>query len=525
MDNGTKKEENVQMAPGDLLIVDSQYYICYVGKDVESAVKTPQFLESVVEALCTHLKLSEDVWYDRFWKILSQSTSLNDYDYDKYDDPDFKIQIGKELGISRNDHVFWENVAQQKGTTLDNKQAFCVGIVRLKYIQETFGIDLSSEYSCLLPEIDNMTGVQQYSLMKKLELQDVKILGSFNEIPDYYNSYLTGLLEEYLNKYNHLLHSEIDAIEDKATRLDRAKNYLSESNKFKNLNYDEIVECHREEIVDLAVLEDEFKALVERNSYDLNKILKIEPKVYRILDEYSTILQKHRFTSTDSKINENLKSMMLFAGFEEELESELNAVESSSTYDVPKGTQEDSETKESDDGDGDDDGIKEVGDDGWELVPPSPKKPKGSKGEKKPKKGPGKSNTSLDSFASDLDKEKAGKEAEITAYNELLKYPEKYKIVHIYSKNLNASGENSEHYDLSYIRLDEPKITRCLEIKSMSSSSILMSDGEFKYAKEHKYIYDLAIVKDRKVTIIRSPFAKQEIEGEPETYKITLKLK
>ena len=531
MDDGTKKEENIKMALGDLLIVDSQYYICYDGKEVESAIRIPEFLESVVEALCTELKLSEDVWYDRFWKILSQSTPLNDYDYEKYDDPDFKIQIGKELGISQNDLNFWENVAQQKGITLDNKQAFCVGIVRLKYIQEVFRIDLSSEYSCMLPEIDDMTGVQQYSLMKKLELQDVKILGSFNEIPDYYNSYLTRLLEEYLNKYNHLLHSEIEAIDDKATRLDRAKNYLSESNKFKNLSYDEIVERHREEIVDVAILENEFKALVVQNSYDLNKILEIAPEVYRILDGYSAILEKHRFTSTDSKINENLKSMMLFTGFEEELERELNAIESSSTDDVPKGTQEDLETKESkspkesDDGDGDDDGIKEVGDDGWELVPPSPKKPKGSKGKKKPKKGPGKSNTSLDSFASDLDKEKAGKEAEITAYNELLKYSEKYKIVHIYSKNLNASGENSEHYDLSYIRLDEPKITRCLEIKSMSSSSILMSDGEFKYAKEHKDIYDLAIVKDHKVTIIRSPFAKQEIEGEPETYKITLKLK
>ena len=106
--------------------------------------------------------------------------------------------------------------------------------------------------------------------------------------------------------------------------------------------------------------------------------------------------------------------------------------------------------------------------------------------------------------------------------------PDKYEIVHIYTKNLNASGDNSVHYDLTYKRLDKnPQQTRYLEVKSMSGSSILMSVGEYDFANkdENKNLYDLAIVQKDKVKILHSPFASGKMVGDPETYKINLKIK
>ena len=508
-----------EMDIGDLLIVGNQYNICYTDNNLQRAIESPQFIESLIEALCTGLLLSEDVWYDRFWKILSQSTTMNEYEYAKYDDPLLKDDICKGLGIFECDRNFWETVAKIKGIELDKKLIFCANSVRLQYVQSTFGIKLDDEYTSTLPEIDYMTGEQQHSLMKKLDLQDIAFLQQFNKIPEYYKDHLRSVLESYLDRYNHLLYDKIDAIDNHAERLKSAQNYLIELKKFKNIDCSAIVQKYEGTIVEPATLDSELDALILGNGYNLDEIKLTEPKTYSCLDEYTAILDELRYTYPT--LNVEQQGMVLFKGFEAELRAELKAPQAPAADPKEKPTGN-SDPKEKPI-------INVLGDDDWDCTSGTTKKnSRGTKTGAPDDKTPPNEGDSQDSFASDVDKNRAGKAAEQKTVDMLNAEPDKYEIVHIYTKNLNASGDNSVHYDLTYKRLDEnPQQTRYLEVKSMSGSSILMSVGEYDFANkdENKNLYDLAIVQKDKVKILHSPFASGRMVGDPETYKINLKIK
>ena len=519
-----------KMIPGDLLISDSNYNICFTGNDLQQSINFPQFIESLIESLCTALLLAEDIWYDKFWKILSQSVEANDYDYAKYDDPDYKIKIGEALDISENDIYFWEKVAENKKINLDNKQIFCEGFVRFQYVQETFGIDLSRDFAGILPEIDDMTGLQQYILLTKLKFENSDILNGFNKIPQYYDDCLKDIVEEYSTKYNHLLYDEIDSITIPSNRLEQAKQFLKKTYAFKAFDYSSIIKIHENQITPLDLLQKELDDLMKQSDYkDVFENLKnIDPKSYRTLDKYQSILEQYGFTRANLTLE--LQGLTLFKGFEEELKKELEALRKTSDNENKQESADSNTTTTTEDTTSS--GIVLLSEENdWQCLR------KNNKDKKNPpsdKDNPSDQNTKPKPphiptpFASDLDKNKSGEEAENKVVEELKKYPKKYDIVKLYSRNLDTAGGVDEHYDLTYKLLENnPNEIRFLEIKSMTGNGILMSVGEYEFAiqKENINRYDLAIVKDGKVHIILNPFATGKMKPQTETYKFLLKLK
>ena len=107
---------------------------------------------------------------------------------------------------------------------------------------------------------------------------------------------------------------------------------------------------------------------------------------------------------------------------------------------------------------------------------------------------------------------------------------------HFYSKrgsrNLDpTNGDDSLHYDIIYAKIENgvQEVPRYLEVKSMSSDTIIMSKDEYDFAtrKENVSIYDFAIVRQNSITIIRAPFAedsagKSKLQVITDSYRITM---
>ena len=132
-------------------------------------------------------------------------------------------------------------------------------------------------------------------------------------------------------------------------------------------------------------------------------------------------------------------------------------------------------------------------------------------------------------YQSESKKINAGLKAEIKVFEAMIK-DTRYTNVIGCSRNLNpANGDDNLHYDIAYCESDDQDTTRYLEVKSMTDETIFMSKDEYQFAMEHKTQYDLAIVHNNEITILRCPFYQEEhkeaLSGLPDTYRITLSIK
>ena len=118
-----------------------------------------------------------------------------------------------------------------------------------------------------------------------------------------------------------------------------------------------------------------------------------------------------------------------------------------------------------------------------------------------------------------------GHYAEDMVYDALTKSGE-YEIGEIYSSYLsyrnNTNGDDSRGYDLEYRKLGDT-LYRCLEIKYFNGNSIILSGNEYEVAQQNKARYDLALVTDSDIKIIRQAFDDAQFICKVNDYTIYLK--
>lgn len=134
------------------------------------------------------------------------------------------------------------------------------------------------------------------------------------------------------------------------------------------------------------------------------------------------------------------------------------------------------------------------------------------------------SSTSKRSHISDRRKKELGAEAERNVLNALSE-SKKYQVINKVSKTLNPqTGDDSKGYDLTYRMVgQENSLDRLLEIKSSDGKSFILTSNEYKVAKENIDRYDIALVIENEIKIIKSAF-KDESKYliEPNGYNITI---
>lgn len=124
---------------------------------------------------------------------------------------------------------------------------------------------------------------------------------------------------------------------------------------------------------------------------------------------------------------------------------------------------------------------------------------------------------------SDQRRIRLGYEAEDKVYDALTR-SDKYKIIEVYSSHLSktGAGDDSKGYDLEY-KKEGDDIPRCLEIKHYDGNSIILTENEYKVSqsKECSGRYDLALVTDNEVRIIRDAFVdKSKFKKEVNDYTV-----
>ena len=124
---------------------------------------------------------------------------------------------------------------------------------------------------------------------------------------------------------------------------------------------------------------------------------------------------------------------------------------------------------------------------------------------------------------SDQRRIRLGYEAEDKVYDALTR-SDKYKIIEVYSSHLSktGAGDDSKGYDLEY-KKEGDDIPRYLEIKHYDGNSIILTENEYKVSqsKECSGRYDLALVTDNEVRIIRDAFVdKSKFKKEVNDYTV-----
>ena len=112
---------------------------------------------------------------------------------------------------------------------------------------------------------------------------------------------------------------------------------------------------------------------------------------------------------------------------------------------------------------------------------------------------------------SDQRRIRLGYEAEDKVY-EALTRSDIYKVIEVYSSHLSKTGggDDSKGYDLEY-KKEGDEMSRFLEIKHYDGNSIILTENEYKVSqsKECSGRYDLALVSDNEVRIIRDALADE----------------
>lgn len=420
----------------------------------------------------------------------------------KSDEKEYLLDEAKKLlGISEEELSFWKKVFPGKVTDGDNELYF------INSITENIGAPLPPFYKNIeFSNLGTKTGVEFLKWLSShvtLKLEDVittKTLESWHK--QQFNNYI----KDYLNLFEQLLWIKCAESTDRTEKENFFTNYIYFDNEATTIyahfaNQNSII---LEPIYGDLVI----KWTADKYKIDLRSVLEREIDVSI---KYKSILKAYSFGESIDDMekiiksdNPSLYSLMYFDGFENEVKLECDKQATAKTAEY-----------------GDPDVNNNHEDTALIIVESSLSNGSfsSSNGSRSGHKG-GSHNSK-----GDRNKAASGKKQEDKVKNSLIK--QGYLVNHVSTKT------DAKHYDLEYKKEGDAE-WRFLEVKKDSGGYFFLSKAEKETAvsKINVEKYDIAIVGDNTIHIIKSPFNfndesfehNTKFYAEPTEYKINFKI-
>jgi hypothetical protein len=375
------------------------------------------------------------------------------------------------LGVSRVEIDFWSNIFRLKGNQL---QEPIENLESLKdKVYSSIGFKIPENYSNV--DFENFDNRASFELLKKLcqtlslNVKDLTPKGLYF----YHKNELVNCIKSHEFKFKKLLWISLkEKPKEQKTFIRILNNFNTEllsklestisSNKF-NLNVD-------------------YQAIVTKETlahfkFDLNKIIDDDTV---IVNQYEKLLQQYEIEEVDIA-DEEIRSMLYFEGnaetIEQYLKKEFREVE-----------QRENDTNN--------DSSKLIG---------SLFDAKLSKNSKIFQASAANGNSTwVHSSHGERGKKRKGKRAELLVYNTLV---DKYGIENVkwVSGNSTTPDKNDNlHYDIEY--KNENEEWKYLEVKAISDNQFIISGAETNKGISEPYKFEVALVKDNEIYIVKDLF-------------------
>ena len=465
----------------------------------ENLRNLPHFCDVIAEIVCVVFKVADlKNTYRRIFKDgVKETLHIVQSDEKEY----LLNEAKKLLGISEEELNFWKKVFPGKIFEADNEEKFINSVI------ENLGLPLPDFYKNInFSNLGTKTGVDFLKWLSKhvtLKIEDVITL---KKLESWHKQQFNNYIKDYLNLFEQLLWIECVASTDRNEKENFFTNLIHFDNEaasiyahFANQN-SVILEPKYEDIV--------IKWTADKFKIDLRLVLEremdVSPKYKKILKEYSFGESIDDMEKIIKSENPSLYSLMYFDGFENEVKIECDKQASAKTAEY---------------GDPDDNNNHE----GDALIIIESALSNGSfsasNGSRPSHKG-GSHNSK-----GDRNKAASGKKQEDKVKISLLM--QGYLVNHVSTKT------DGKHYDIEYKKEGETE-WRFLEVKKDSGGYFFLSKAEKETAisKINVEKYDIAIVGDSTIHIIKSPFnfndesfeQNTKFHAEPIEYKINFKI-
>lgn len=494
-DGKTLSFDDFDFIPKDNLVV-LQYS---ENTNLDSLRKLSHFCDVIAEIVCVVFKVADlKNTYRRIFKDgVKETLHILQSDEKEY----LLDEAKKLLGISEVELSFWKKVFPGKVSDGDNEVYF------IKSITDNLGLPLPDFYKDIdFSHLGTKTGVDFLKWLSNQVTIKLKDVITVEELESWHKQQFNNNIKDYLNLFEQLLWIKCATSPDRNEKEHFFNNLIRFDNEANSI-YTHFANRNS------AILEPKYDDLVIKwttDKFQIDLRLVIEEKI-DTSTKYKNILKEYSFGENIEDMekiikseNPSLYSLMHFDGFENEVKLECRKQTTAKTSEY-----------------GDPDVNDNNEDTALTIVESSLSNSlfSSSNGSRSSHKG--------GSYNSKGDRNKAasGKKQEDKVKYCLLK--QGYLVNHVSTKT------DAKHYDLEYKKEGDTE-WRFLEVKKDSGGYFFLSKAEKETAisKINADKYDIAIVGDSTIHIIKSPFnfsdesfeQNTKFYAEPTEYKINFKI-
>lgn len=480
----------------DFIPKEHLFVLQYDGEtSLEGLKNDAHFCDVIAEIICVTFKVADlKNTYRRIFKD-GVKESLHILKSDEKEDT--LDNAKKLLGISQEEIHFWQEVFPGKITETDNEEDFTANLVA------NIGEPLPEYYKNIdFSQLGNKNGITFLKwLSKNISLTIEKLIPA-NILNSWHTRQLNNCIMDYKGRFEQLLWNKCNASADRKEK----ENFIKNTNKFDTAS-ENIVAVFSTK--NSFILEPDYHGELctwtkEQFQIDLesgsDQKVEVKTKYCNLLEDYSFGNSVVDMENILKKEKPALHSLMYFEGFEEEVKAECKVQQAALSKEIA-----DRQANEED------------------LLPVTEaqiSKVAAPANKQDTKHGSGSHNSKAD-----RQKAASGKKQEPRVKRSLQN--QGYLINPVYEKT------DAKHYDLEYKKEGEEE-WRFLEVKKDSGGFFFLSKAEKETALAEKNAdrYDLAIVSDTGIRIIKSPFLLEDetfennskFRTEPTEYKISFKI-
>ena len=500
--------ETLPMKDGDLITTHTlgksglKYVICSSHINCSNAVKDPVFCENLNEAVCMALRVTSTAMANYFRNVITQEIKYVDYLKNKDIAKETWELALKNLGLSEFEQRFWCEYSNAHGGKLDiGRLSEHIPDAR-DYILSIYpGLSLPEDYT----EVCEMQPKEKYELLLSMNVKSAGILGE-GGLKEFYMDYFDKLKNKYSEEYNAFLYEQYKTkiLENPTNAESYVHEYMEGCQRFNEPFYESAAEDNLNSVLQENDLTSIFKSLLTKQ-FDFDPSDVKSPNVPSIGAEYLKILNEHHMS--EGTLPQEVRLLTTFPNLEDIFTKKIVEYERNNENEVLP-LSDNNQTPL----------AKIVFSNCQSYLKVSSG---GIKGRKQ--------NKATGGYVSDRAKYRAGKNAELATFRSMKESP-LFEDVVGHSLILNKeSGDDNLHYDITYRRKGSALTdTRYLEVKAMSTDTIIMSCLEYEFAKEHCEQYDFALFYNGEVHIVECPFSrkngKKPLDVHPESYQINIKL-
>lgn len=436
---------------GDLIFVDKQPMICCNANSINDALADPRFCNSVAEAICVFLNLSYRENNDKFYRLIKSTDRELEYLKDGFNSGLWQ-SCQEAFGISDRELDFWKQVFDVNGKSSD------FDITKIKEGKSAY----IAEHLCISLYRANVANFKQYHMQK-----------------------LRAERDKYVIDYKISLYQKLSGNQEKE------KLYLG---KIADFQSDDWIHTALDSTSAYLIAPDYNVVMLTL----LNSLFDFHPETIQ-RSQSVVVPEPMQYDYDGMELNIEDESLLYFEGNEDYFRrlKEKHAVE-----DIPEKIPSPNEDSTEEDGNDENYNSAKIS-----IINTKKKAESTSQNKVGNRRGNGKTRRKM----SDSELKKIGNKAEDKVLAALQAEGSEYEVVTIYSKHLNPdSGNDAQGYDLEYRRKGD-EITRCLEIKHFTGTSIIVSRHEYEVSrsKECRGRYDVALVNGNDIQIWENAFSDE----------------